>query len=622
MPHERLKPTFTFTEDRVRELKKIAPEAFGDGKIDWDSLREALGENLEEEGKEHYVFNWPGKRGAKKIAVKSPQGTLIPVKGDGVNEDTTGNIFIEGDNLEVLKLLQKSYASKIKVIYIDPPYNTGNDFIYKDNYQQPLEEYLKITGQIDVEGVAQTTNKRAYGRFHTNWLNMMYPRLSLARNLLRHDGVMFVSIDDNEMCNLKKICDEIFGEENYVGNVTWEKRTKCQNTETARNQLQSKVEYILVYKKQAEKLNFNLEITGEKKYELHDDKGAYREKIVEEMSAVGMRGRQTMIYPIKGVLPREGKQWKIGCDQAKTFEDRGDVIKRDGRIYLKIRPEDENGEQYAPFWSHFFDKDTYGTAETGKAELSDLLGTDAHGFETVKPVALISKLLFHVKTTNGVALDDNDIVLDFFAGSATTAHAIYKLNKQVVGNCKFILIQIPELCPEDGETFKAGYKTISELGKERIRRVIKKMEKEALLHKSNMPDMGFKVFKLASSHFKAWRDYTGNDLFELTSKLEEAKDPLSVGWKKNDLLTEIILQKGFPLDSKIERVFDNQSNDMISISSAFCEHKLFVCLDKRIEKETISRLSLNDKDVFICLDSALTDEQKLRLSDKGFLATI
>ena len=622
MPYERLRPSFVFDEERLKQLQQIAPEAFADGKINWEVLKESLGEYTEEEGSEaeHFGLFWPGKREARKIASIPSKGALIPAKGEGVNEETTKNILIEGENLEVLKLLQKSYAGKIKMIYIDPPYNTGNDFIYDDNFTEPLEEYLKYTGQMDEEGKLLTTNKRADGRFHSKWLSMMYPRLSLARNLLRDDGVIFISIDNNEDSNLRKLCDEIFGEENFIGNITWEKRTISQNTETARDQFQSKTEYIFVYKKLVDKMRFNLEITGEKEYDLTDEKGKYREKLVEEMSSLGMRGRETMIFPIQGVKPREGKQWQIGREQVQLFETRGDIIVKSGKVYLKMRPDDETNEKFAPFWSHFFDKDAYGTAETGKAELSDILETKAHGFETVKPVTLIRKLLFHVSSTNDIKLENNDLILDFFSGSATTAHAVLEINKQDKGKRRFIIVQLPEPCSHDSGTFRAGYKTISEIGKERIRRVIKKLKKES--KRNPEEDLGFKVFMLEKSNFKQWQDYKGKDPKELISLFKEHETPLTEGWKPENLLIEVMLQEGFPLDSEIAELKEYKKNSVMLVTSEFCEHKLLVCFDKKIYQETINALNIQGEDIFVCLDSALSDEQKITLSDKGFLKTI
>lgn len=332
------------------------------------------------------------------------------------------HILIEGDNYHALTCLNYTHRGKIDVIYIDPPYNTGNDgFRYKDK---------RIIDKFP-DG---TEVPKDHPFRHSYWLSFMRKRLELARDLLSDEGVVLISIDDNEMAQLRLLCDEIFYEKNFVGNITWEKRTKAQNTETAREMLQSKTEYIFVYKVNSEKIKFMLEVSGEKKYGLNDEYGLYRLKVVEEMSSRGMRGRQTMIFPIKGVSPREGFQWKIGKDQVKKFENRNDIEVNDGKVYLKIRPQDETKQKFIPFWSHFFDKDTYGTAEKGKSELTEILGNNTHDFETVKPLNLIKKLLFHINK------EKKEIVLDFFAGSGTTAHAIMDLNKTDNGERQAILI--------------------------------------------------------------------------------------------------------------------------------------------------------------------------------------
>ena len=327
------------------------------------------------------------------------------------NQSGITNLMIEGDNYHTLSVLNYTHAGKIDVIYIDPPYNTGsNDFMYNDSYVDKEDSFR-----------------------HSKWLSFMNSRLTLAKSLLSKDGIIFISIDDNEVAQLKLLCNEIFSETNFVGTITWEKRTKAQNTISARDMFQTKTEYILVYKKSSDKVRFNLEVSGEKIYDLEDKRGLYRLKHVEEMSAVGMRGRQTMVFEINGISPRKGYQWKIGKDQIEEYRLRKDIEVIEGKVYLKMRPSDEVNQKFLPFWSHFFDKDTYGTAEKGKTELNEVLGTNEHGFETVKPVNLIKKLLFHVNRNK------KEVVLDFFAGSGTTAQAILELNKEDGGSRQFIL---------------------------------------------------------------------------------------------------------------------------------------------------------------------------------------
>ena len=381
-------------------------------KLEKDGLLKVI-EKLESRKK--YGLIWDEEKTKEQFEKESENAlpVLKEVKGKAIKTDLTKptNILIEGDNYHALSVLNYTHQGKIDVIYIDPPYNKGSkDFKYNDVWVDTEDSYR-----------------------HSKWLSFMYKRLQLAKPLLREGGAIFISIDDNEFAQLKLICNEIFGEHNFVGTVTWEKRTKAQNTETAREMLQSKTEYILVYKKEIDKIRFNLEVSGEKDYDLQDDRGLYRLKLIEEMSARGMRGRQTMIYVIEGIKPRDGYQWKFGKDLVDKFKRRNDIEVIDGKPYFKMRPQDETKQKFIPFWSHFFDKDTYGTAEKGKSELTEILGHNEHDFETVKPVNLIKKLLFHINR-NG-----EEIVLDFFAGSGTTGHAVLNLNKTDDGKRTFIL---------------------------------------------------------------------------------------------------------------------------------------------------------------------------------------
>lgn len=354
------------------------------------------------------------------------------------------NLIIHGDNLHALKALLPKYAGKLKCIYIDPPYNTGNEgWCYNDNVNAPLiKEWLKDSANpVDGEDLER----------HDKWLCMMWPRLQLLRELLADDGIIFTSIDYNESARLRVILDEVFGEVNFVGEIYWESKTKSQNTSTSYNKLQPKAEMVFVYTKQ-NKRRFNLITKGSKDYPLSDEDGEYREHILEVMNATGMRGRETMIYDISDgnstVSLPEGKQWKLGQDQVATYKNSGNLFIRDGKVVIKMRPEFERSENTEPFWG-FFPKDM-GTAESAKKELTEILGS--HGFETVKPVEVVKRLIFHVT-------DKNDIVLDSFAGSGTTAHAVLTLNKEDGGNRKFILVE----CEDYADKTTA----------ERVRRVIK-----------------------------------------------------------------------------------------------------------------------------------------------------
>jgi adenine-specific DNA-methyltransferase len=304
----------------------------------------------------------------------------LAIKSD---DEKPTHLLIEGDNYHALTCLNYTHKGKVDVIYIDPPYNTGSDgFKYKD--KRILDKYPDGT-EVPLDHPLR----------HSYWLSFMKKRLEIAKYLLRDTGIIFISIDDNEHAQLKLLCDEIFNENNFDGTITWEKRTKAQNTETAKEMLQSKTEYILVYKNNPNKVKYNLEVIGEKNYDLEDERGLYRLKLVEEMSALGMRGRHTMFFDIEGIKPRKGFQWKVGEDQVNKFKARKDIEIIDDRVFFKMRPSDENSKKFLPFWSHFFDKDTYGTSEKGKTELTKVLGSNDHEFETVKPVNLVKKLLFH-----------------------------------------------------------------------------------------------------------------------------------------------------------------------------------------------------------------------------------
>ncbi|HOL29580.1 MAG TPA: site-specific DNA-methyltransferase [Paludibacteraceae bacterium] len=661
MPHERLKPSFTFDKDRLEELKKIAPEAFADGQINWDTLKEALGEYLEDDGPdaEHFGLFWPGKRQARKMASIPSKGTLVPVYGEGLKADGTPdtdghndshNIFIEGENLEVLKILQKSYAGRIKMIYIDPPYNTGNDFVYEDDFKEPLQEYLRRTGQVDEEGRPLTTNTRADGRFHSKWLSMMYPRLRLARNLLRDDGVIFVSIDDNEVHHQRCLLNEIMGEENYESNIIPVVNPGGRDYK----QIAVTHEYILVFSK-SDITEFN-ELPKETDFQFNDSNGGYNLRELRNRNPKFHSGnRPNLFYPfyvnpnncINGycsvsvlkdnehnieVWPynSEGKEsvWRWSKEKASkniiiSNIDKSQIVakqKSDGNwnIYEKNRRDSTKAKS---IWD-----ETVMRTENGTRSFRELF--NASLFDHPKSVDLIKRCI-------QIGSSTNDIILDFFSGTATTAQAVLELNQEDGGNRKFILVQMPEPCNEKSEAYKAGFKNIAEIGKERIRRVVKKLKEEQPEKKkqdklefeeddapSLEMDYGFKVLKLQPSHYKPWQNYEGTDYKELELKFEEFTTPLVDGWKEDNLLTEIILMEGFPLDSSIEEVKTIKTNTIKQVTSGFHEHRLLVCLDKKIAPETINELKLTGDDVFICLDSAITDEDKVHLSDKGMIKTI
>ncbi|WP_314881179.1 site-specific DNA-methyltransferase [Filifactor alocis] len=504
--------------------------------VNFELLKQMLSDDILE-GDEAYEFTWVGKKASIVEANKPIRKTLRPCKEKSVNWDTTENLYIEGDNLEVLKLLQESYLGKVKMIYIDPPYNTGNDFIYNDDFKMSKEEYADEQGEYDDDGNRMFKNTETNGRFHSDWCSMIYPRLMLARNLLSDDGVIFISIDYNENFNMRKILDEIFGDESFIGEIYWESKTKSQNTSTSYNKLQPKAEMIFVYSKQR-KRRFNLIKKSEKEYTMIDDRGEYREHYLEVMNANGIRGRETMVFDISDgvstVSLGEGKQWKLGQDQVAVYKDYGDLFIRDNKVIIKMRPEYERVDTTEPFWG-FFSKNL-GTAESAKKELKDILGPN--GFETVKPVEIIKRLAYH-------STGDDDIILDFFSGSSTTAHAVMQLNAEDGGNRKFIMIQLPEKTDEKSEAYKAGYENICEIGKERIRRAGQKiLEDNKDKERIENLDIGFRVLKIDDTNmtdvYYSPAEYSQNLLSTMESNVKTDRTDL-------DLLFGCLLEWGLPL---------------------------------------------------------------------------
>ncbi len=617
MPIEKLRPKYIFDEQRLEQLKHIAPECFADGKINWETLKEALGEYAEEEtiDSEHFGLFWPGKTKARKLASTPSVKSLTPLNGEGLNEESTRNIFIEGENLEVLKLLQKSYAGRIKLIYIDPPYNTGNDFIYDDNFTETIEEFQKRTGLIDDEGRKLTTNSKADGRFHSKWLSMMYPRLRLARNLLNEEGFIFISIDDNEAHNLRALMDEIFGEENFRGTVVWQHSLQPKGY---LGKFSLHHNYHICYSKTSEISLGSLNRTEEhnKNYSNpdKDPNGDWRSGDVRNALY-----RKNLIYDIvtpsgKKIKP-PANGWRWSKETVKEKIKTGEIIfsSDETRIIRKIYLKNLEGRAPESIW---FGKEV-GTTRDGSNELKDLFN-DKPPFDTPKPTGVIERMLEIV--TSGT---DDDIILDFFAGSGSTAHAVYNQNIKDSGNRKWILVQIPEeiddSTPAGINAKKLGLKRISKVSAERIKRAAKSIKKE---NSKSILDLGFRFISIDKSNYKNWQNFKEADVKKLELEFENFESPLIENWKEEDLLTEVMLIEGFPLDSKIEKDTSHKKNNVQIVSSDFCEHRLLVSLDKKVYAETIKALQLNDNDVFICLDSAITDEQKVTLSDKGLIKTI
>ena len=597
--------------EKLQELLKIFPEVRTEGgKIDFERLKGVLGAKVDV-GKERYGMNWPGKADCLKTIQQPSLGTLLPCPTESVNFDTTENLFIEGDNLEVLKLLQKSYPGKVKMIYIDPPYNTGNDFIYPDNFTESLQTYLEYTGQADAEGKKFGTNTEADGRFHSKWLNMMYPRLYLAKNLLREDGVIFISIDDIEMRDLRSLCDEIFGEENFIDNIIWKKRYGGGAKE---KHLVSVHEYILAYAKDINSIGelfvpYSQE-TIDRYYTQRDEnyktRGPYRTHPLEATKSMGERKNLVFRIPTPDgnqVMPK--RQWLWGKERVETALAKDELAfsqDKDGNwtIHTKQYLRDENGTIRQSKAFSIID-DVY--TQHGTNEIIELFG-DAQVFSFPKPTGLMKPLL-------DLATNKDSIILDFFAGSGTTADAVIQMNKKDNGNRKYLLVQLPEPCAQESIAFKAGFKTIADIGKERIRRVIHKLNAadagKMVLDGVNKQDRGFRVFKLAESNFKTWDAQGAHDAAELEKQLEMHITHIRADRSPDDILSEIILKSGFSLTVPVVKL-DLAGKIVFNIDDG----ALFICLEHELTLPLIRAMAEKKPARVVCLDAGFAGNDQLK----------
>ena len=593
--------SLNISEDKKSKLKELFPEVFSEDKVDFDKLKLTLGEDIAD-NEERFGLQWAGKKDCFKVIQEPSVGTLKPCKEESVNWDTTENLFIEGDNLEVLKQLQKAYYGKVKMIYIDPPYNTGGEFIYPDRFQENLDTYLAYTGQVNDQGKKFSTNTETSGRFHSNWLNMMYPRLFLARNLLKNDGVIFISIDDHEIDNLRKIANEVFGEENFVTEIAWRKSDNQANI----GQIARVKEYILCYCKDRVYLNLNkipLTDKAKKEYSYKDEIGNFRRGILLDKT----RGRHFYDVTTKNGKTLNGP-WMIKEIEFRELDSKNLILwtsSGDEQPYSKIYLHESNGQIANDFWDT-----TYGSNQEASINLEKLF--EKRIFDFPKSTKLLGNLIT-------IGSNKNDIILDFFSGSCSTAHAVLDLNKENGGNRKFIMAQLPEPCDEKSEAFKAGYKTIADIGKERIRKVIKKIEtevqEEEIKNKAKLEleeskpktklDLGFKVFKLDRSNFKTWDGNTEND--GIQNQLEKALFHIDTKSSEEDILTEIILKSGFQLTVRIEEI-TLAAKKVFSIADG----SLIVCLDKDITKELIQEIAKLEPARVVCLDSGFKERDELK----------
>ncbi len=591
------------------KLRQLFPEVFTEGgKVDFDRLKTTLGD-IVDSGKERYGMNWPGKAECFRTIQAPSRATLRPNRGESVNFDATENLIIEGDNLEVLKLLQKGYLGQVKMIYIDPPYNTGNDFIYPDNYSENLDTYLAYTGQVDGEGRKYSTNTETDGRFHSKWLNMMYPRLFLARNLLRDDGVIFISIDDAEVDNLKKICNEVFGEENYCGMISRATGTRMGDGDRA---VANELDYILIYSKSAEAVFTGLPMTVSDMeiYDQQDEKGKYLIRSLRRTGGENRReDRPTMYYPLEAPDGTEiypiapagyESRWVCGKDSYKN-------LLKDGFIEWKKMPKNGDGK-WQVYQKHYLGNavkqpsNLWNDVAGNKKATKDLnaLFDDRKVFDHPKPVDLVQRIISMVTSPKA-----NHIVMDFFGGSGTAAHAVLEANKLDSGNRKFILVQLPE------PTGLKDFPTIADITKERVRRVIAKMTAEdaagLALHESEKQDRGLRVFKLDTSNFKPWNGTQPDEAEGVAKQLELHVDHVLPDRSQEDILTELLLKSGFALSTKIEAI-QLAGKQVFSVE----EGTMLVCLDGKLTPEVIKAMADMKPSRVICLDDGFQGNDQLK----------
>lgn len=583
-----------------RCLRGSFPEVFSEGGIDFDQLRRVLGDWIDP-SKERFGLSWPGKAECMRILQQASLATLKPDRNDSVEFDATHNVFLEGDNLEVIKLLQKAYFGKIKVIFIDPPYNTGNEFIYPDRFSETLNTYLSYTGQLDDEGRRWSTNTDSAGRFHSRWLNMIYPRLYLARNLMREDGAMFVSIDDGEVANLRKICDEMFGEDNFVTNVVWQKKYTRANDA---RWFSDNHDHILVYAKNKEDFTINGLARSEDQLRSYSNPDTHPKGPWKATPLHAKSGTNTGAYTFSnGVVwaPPRGTFRRFNDKAMHRMDEGGEIwFGRDGQEVPQRKSflsEVKEGVTPTTLW-------TYQEAGHNHEASNDLKALGMGGaFDNPKPVRLIKRILR--LATSPV---EEHIVLDFFAGSGTTAHAVLDQNREDGGNRRFICVQLPEHIEGGREVDGKSYKKVSDLTVERIRRAAGRLSvaDEGLLNLSRTAalDCGVRVFRLDSSNFKVWAVESAE---EIGTQIEMHIDHLLKSSGPEDVLYELLLRAGFPLTTKVQTI-EMPGKSVFSIEDGV----LLICLEKEITPELIDALAEADPLQVICLDKGFRGNDQLK----------
>lgn len=614
-------------QENIEKIQKLFPnavtEVLRDDKptlaVDFDVLKQEMSSILVDEREERYQMTWPDKKKSILLANSPISATLRPCKEESVDFDHTQNLYIEGDNLDVLKLLQETYLGKIKMIYIDPPYNTGNDFVYNDDFSQTANEYADASGQYDEQGNRLFQNTESNGRFHTDWLNMIYPRLKIAKDLLTDDGVIFISMADNELANQLKVCEEVFGKKN-IEIFVWKKKGGAGNTERILGVL---TEYIVCCFKEKKPKDLNYQ-EFKREYKFRDNKGEYNLEGIEKTN-LGAYERKTMQFAI--IDPKTGEEFYPSKDMRWTL---GEITVKEllakGKLFFDYKNRKvkriKRAEDYDLSENVYYNLLTEeGSLAVAKDECYELLG-NREIFDTPKPIALLKKLLM-------IASKNDSLILDFFSGSATTAHAVMQLNAEDGGNRKFIMVQLPEKCDEKSEAFKAGYKTICDIGKERIRRagknILAKNKVDNLLNNitivdnehytldksfedimaddtlKNRLDIGFRVLKLDSSNMKdvyyKSSDYAQDLLSSLESNIKEDRTPL-------DLLFQVMLELGKPLSAKIDeeeiagkKVYVVDDDDM-----------LIACFDENVTEDVVKTIAEMKPRFAVFRDNSFTSD--------------
>ena len=590
-------------QDNISRIAELFPECITEvsdkmggvkRSVDFDKLRQLLSSEVVEGNEERYQFTWPNKRKAILAANAPINATLRPCREESVDFDTTQNLYIEGDNLDVLKCLKETYLHKVKMIYIDPPYNTGNDFVYEDDFAESAAEYLANSGQFDEQGNRLVTNTESNGRFHTDWLNMIYPRLKVARDLLTEDGVIFISIDDNEGENLRKVCDEVFGESNFICSIIWQ---KIHSTKNDAKYFSENHEYGICFAKKNDNFKMHLlprteEMNARYKNPDNDPRGPWQSG---DLVASGERsnGHYIVTSPITGKqfdVP-QGKHWvyaqqnliELINDNQIWFGVDGNSFPRKKRFLADV----QDGRTPSTIWL----AEEVGHNQTATREVKELFDSNKL-FDFPKPVT-------YLKQIAQIFSNQDSIILDFFSGSATTAHAVMQLNAEDGGNRKFIMVQLPELTDEKSEAYKAGYKNICEIGKERIRRAGAKIKAENPLTTQHL-DTGFRVLKLDSSNMKdvfySPKETEQQDLFAL---VDNVKDDRTSG----DLLFQVMLELGATLDSKIEEsMLDGKT--IYNVGDGY----LVACFDQEVSEDVVKAIAKMQPMYAVLRDTSMADD--------------